>query len=581
MPIPGEEEEDPSWIETIPSIYKINPYQLLRIILTNDYLKANIMVWILSTLIFFAGALNLYFALTVTFPYEPSFFTSFLLIDLGFITSTLRILLGTFLIYLTFELVNRKFVAWVLTLALLTLSCSIDIIQLQFSPVILFSIAEITLLILSRGKFHVRSEISRMQDGLIFCCVMLVVLVSYGISGFLLLQNSDLNSTYTLSTALSATVKTIFFLEHEETLVITLLGQWFLSSLHVLSAITVLLSTFSLFRPIFYQYQLLPAEQQEAKAILDKHGNSSVDFFKLWPDKTYYFSKSRKSFIAYRVKYGVALSLGDPSGPVEELEELIKDFLQYCTKNGWQLAFHHSLPDLIPLYSKLGFSIFKIGEEASLDIDNFCEVTVKGGKFRRTMNKLTKAGYTVTIHTPPHPPELMQEIKSISDEWLLSGRRERSFTLGRFKQSYLQETPVITLENPQGRILAFLNQIRSYQKNAVTVDLMRHGKEIPNGAMDFLFASCILALKEEGYKQFSLGLAPFAGLSEDQDLNLTSKILRELIAYFDNVFSFRGLQYYKQKFNPAWEDRYLVYKGHLLSLLQVSIAVIRITEAGS
>ena len=86
-------------------------------------------------------------------------------------------------------------------------------------------------------------------------------------------------------------------------------------------------------------------------------------------------------------------------------------------------------------------------------------------------------------------------------------------------------------------------------------------------------------LKEQGYEQFNVGLAPFGGLSEEEDSNLTRKILRELIAYFENIFSFKGLQFYKQKFNPAWEDRYLVYKGHLLSLLQVSIAVIRITES--
>ncbi|MHA1996038.1 MAG: bifunctional lysylphosphatidylglycerol flippase/synthetase MprF [Candidatus Hodarchaeales archaeon] len=233
----------------------------------------------------------------------------------------------------------------------------------------------------------------------------------------------------------------------------------------------------------------------------------------------------------------------------------MKNFLQYCTKNGWQLAFHHSLPNFIPLYSKLGFNVFKIGEEASLDIDDFSSVVIKKYKFSRPMKKLTKAGYTVAVHLPPHPPRLMNEIKRISDEWLLSGRRERSFTLGRFKQSYLQETPVITLKNPQGNIIAFLNQIRSYQKNAVTIDLMRHRKEIPNGAMDFLFASYVLKLKEQGYEQFSMGLAPFAGLSEEEDSNLTRKILRELIDYFENVFSFKGLLFYKQKFNPAWEDR--------------------------
>ncbi|MHA2248625.1 MAG: hypothetical protein ACXADY_27015, partial [Candidatus Hodarchaeales archaeon] len=123
MQSPEEPEEVPSWIKSISSIHKINPVYLLRIILSNDYLKANILVWIICTLIFILGVLNLYFAILIKFPYESWFFTDFLLINLGFLTSTLRLFLGMFLIYLTFELLNRKFIAWVLTLALLMLSC--------------------------------------------------------------------------------------------------------------------------------------------------------------------------------------------------------------------------------------------------------------------------------------------------------------------------------------------------------------------------------------------------------------------------------------------------------------------------
>jgi len=43
-------------------------------------------------------------------------------------------------------------------------------------------------------------------------------------------------------------------------------------------------------------------------------------------------------------------------------------------------------------------------------------------------------------------------------------------------------------------------------------------------------------LKEQGYEQFNVGLAPFGGLSEEEDSNLTRKILRELIAYFEYIF---------------------------------------------
>ena len=108
--------------------------------------------------------------------------------------------------------------------------------------------------------------------------------------------------------------------------------------------------------------------------------------------------------------------------------------------------------------------------------------------------------------------------------------------------------------------------------------MMRHIKEIPNGTMDFIFASYLMLLSKEGFKTFSLGLSPFTGINESPDSPLIEKVMIELFEHFNNLFSFKGLRHFKDKYEPVWEDRYFVFKGTYLSFLKIALAFIQITE---
>jgi hypothetical protein len=48
-----------------------------------------------------------------------------------------------------------------------------------------------------------------------------------------------------------------------------------------------------------------PALDGLAEAIVKAHGRSSIDFYKLWPDKSYFFSGDRACVIAYKTAWGV------------------------------------------------------------------------------------------------------------------------------------------------------------------------------------------------------------------------------------------------------------------------------------
>lgn len=170
-------------------------------------------------------------------------------------------------------------------------------------------------------------------------------------------------------------------------------------------------------------------------------------------------------------------------------------------------------------------------------------------------------------------------MEEISREWLsLPGRRERGFTLGKFERSYVKETPLSVLRNPEGRAIAFANEIPDYQPGEATIDLMRHRLDVPTHAMDYVFLAEMEQLKGQGYKRFSLGLAAFAGVGDHPGASLQERAVHQVFERLNRFFSYKGLRNYKAKFEPIWEERFLVYQGGVVGLVRTAAALAQVTE---
>ena len=59
---------------------------------------------------------------------------------------------------------------------------------------------------------------------------------------------------------------------------------------------------------------------------------------------------------------------------------------------------------------------------------------------------------------------------------------------------------------------------------------------------------------------WSLGDAPIIELPPDESASLEEKAFYRLTRYLDSYFNAAGLRNYKEKFRPAWEPRYLIYR---------------------
>ena len=481
------------------------------------------------------------------------------------------LLLGFLLVYLSAHLYRRRRAAWYVATAAMTLLLALHVHhwRLALAPALLLG-----LLVMFRSDFTVRSEPKSIVRGLLLAAGILAVAVVVGAVGFELLDRRDFGADFGLAESLVRTLRQFSLVGNQDLTPLTRHASWFLEGLSVMGIFAEILAALSFFRPVAFRVTTLPRERQRAATILGEFGRSSYDHFKIGSDKSFFFSASGRSFIAYRTVSNVALALGDPVGPEEESEGTISGFVALCRENGWTAAF--LMPEVTLAYQRLGLSVVKIGEEAVIDLDRFLAQTVNKKYFRYVRRRLEGEGYVVTRLLPPHSAELLREIREVSDEWLsLPRRREFGFCQGSFDQDTLATTPLFALRGSAGRMVAFASQVPSYRPGEANFDLMRRRPDSHWAAMDYLFQEMLGTLREEGYATFNMGMAPFAGLAEGSPSSWTEKGIRELAERVSWLSSLKGLHQYKSKFEPRWEERYLVYDGGPISLPRIGLAVAR------
>jgi phosphatidylglycerol lysyltransferase len=488
------------------------------------------------------------------------------------------LLIGFTLIILSINIYKRKKRAFRITLLLSILSVLFYLTKgLDYEEATL-SVVLIVLLWVSRKAFTVESRIPTLKWELIRMSVAIIVVLLYGIAGFWFLDTREFGINFTIGESVKQTISFLLLRGDPHIGPRTHHARWFLDSLNAMTLMAIVYALFAVFRPAVYRFRTLHHERKLAENITARHGRSALDFFKYWHDKTYFFSESRQSFIAFRVGGGYAVALGDPVGPEPEIEPIIQKFLEYCTNNDWRVAFHQTLPDFLPIYKKLGLRKLKIGDDAIVDLRDFNLEGKEAKKLRHAVNQLEKKGIRFTRFDPPVSPEVMSQLQQVSDAWLqIPGRRERTFTLGLFEYDYIRSTPVSAAVDPAGNILAFMNSIPSFCKGEATIDLMRHLPTAPPGIMDYLFIQFFFAKKEEGYQRFNLGMAPMAGFREHEEASAEEWAVHYFMQQLNFLFSYQGLLHFKAKFATIWEPRYTIYRN-VLNLPRVARAISEVSE---
>ncbi len=490
------------------------------------------------------------------------------------LTTDAQQVLALALLYLSVLLVRQKRTAWLVTLVVYGVILLIDLERLYdiglthvlLGGELLLPALLVVSLLLARDSFTVRSDIRSFTFSLRIVALVLAVTFIYGVGGFMLMDRRDFHQNVSFVSAAHYTLDQ-FGVTHSVPLAPhTYRARLFVHSLSLLSAASVAYAFVSFFQPIRARLVDQTSQRQHARRLLDAHPASSEDFFKLWPhDKMYFFSQSGNAGLAYAVRGGVALVVGDPMGGRREFGALLNEFDDLCRTNDWDAAFIHIEPKFSELYKKHGLSLQKIGEEAVLDLAHFREQTARNKYFRQINNRFIKQGYATEVVLPPHDTALLARLQEISHAWLARpGRDERRFMLGHYSASYMQQCPLMLLRDGDGTIQAFINQIPSFDEREANFDLLRHTEAALGNANDFLLLQFINYLSEQGFDRLNLGLCPLAGLEKkDEQDSVVDGALRFVYANGDRFYSFSGLQRFKAKYEPNWQSRYVAYRGGL------------------
>ena len=278
-------------------------------------------------------------------------------------------------------------------------------------------------------------------------------------------------------------------------------------------------------------------------------------------DKAVLFDEDRTAFVTYGVQGRTWVALGDPVGPDDRLSTVIRLFLERCHDFGGVPVFYEIRPTHLHRYADFGLTFVKLGEEARVDLQAF---TLEGGpaaKLRQAFRRLEREHAMFRIIEPPLVPEIMSELRAVSDEWLAEkSAAEKGFSLGYFDEAYLRRFPVAVIER-DNRIQAFANVWPGAGGVELSIDLMRHRRDAPNGVMEALVVHLMLWGKQRGYRWFALGMAPLSGFEQSAVASLWNRLGVFVYEHGESLYNFQGLRAYKEKFNAVWEPRYLACPG--------------------
>lgn len=289
--------------------------------------------------------------------------------------------------------------------------------------------------------------------------------------------------------------------------------------------------------------------------------SSTTDaYLSLLGDKEIIFDDSKNSFIMFGKSGHSFVAMGDPVGDEKTFGSCIWKFYNHCKANKKETVFYEINKNYLNYYLDVGLSFLKIGEFAQVHLENFTLDGSDAKPLRHAFNRVEKEGYTFEVIPVEKVPEILDDLESISNEWLQDkNAKEKGFSLGKFTKEYLLNFPVGVIKK-DNKFLAFGNILETNNKEEISLDLMRYRNEAVHGTMDYFFICVINYGKENGFKKFNLGMAPLAGI-EDNTASFWNKIERAIFSHGEHFYNFKGLRSFKDKFNPQWEPRYIAYSG--------------------
>ena len=530
-----------------------------------------------ALLIFILGLINIISVITPAIHERVQRLRDFIPVDAISASNFLVLLAGAFLLLTSVFMLKGLRNAWVIAILLSILSCighltkAIDYEEATVALFIIFT------LWFTRKEYHIKGNPRMNTIGILTASLSIFAVLVYGTIGFYFLDKKQFNIDFNFWQSVRYTIQNYFLVGSADLVPASRFAKDFILSINIFGFLSISFLFYAIIRPYIIKGSASPEELSKAKMILSKFGRSGLDYFKTYRDKMVYIPEESETFVAYRVTGNYAVVLENPVAEnPEKMKECIELFDRYCYENGLKSIYYRVPEESLAIYQSLSKKSLFMGQEGIVDLYTF---TLEGGRnkaLRNGLNKVSERGFKSTIHTPPLKDGLLQKLKAVSDEWLEStDRSEIVFSQGMFVWDELKQQTVITLENTEEKVIAFLNIIPDFAPGEGTYDLIRKTNDASNGVMDFILVELFKYLKSENYSAVNLGFAPMSGLDDPHTFPEKSmKFAYEKIRSFSH---YKGLRNFKEKFFPKWYNKYLIYSNDY-DLLQIPAILTKVIK---
>jgi phosphatidylglycerol lysyltransferase len=521
------------------------------------------------------GILNIVSVLTPAIPGRLALLKEFLPMGVIHASNYLVIAAGLFMMVTAAFMLKGLRNAWLFAIVLSVLSFLGHITKAIDYEEAFVALVVIAVLLSTYREYYIRSNPRLRIVGLRTALLLTFAILVYGTVGFYFLDKKYFNIDFSLFQSIRYTLQNYFLVGSSDLVPTEPFARHFLLSINVSGFISMSILVYTLVRPYVARGMVTDEEYSVAKDLIISFGRSPLDYFKTYRDKMIFFPDNRNAFVAYRIAGNFAVVLENPvAGDDREMINCIQQADSHFFQNGLKSIYYRVPENSLPLYRELQKKYILFGQEGLVDLSVF---TLEGSdrhSVRNAVKKVSRAGYTARIHTPPVKDGILQKIKSVSEEWLHdTGRKEIVFSQGMFLWDEIKQQTILTVESEEEKIVAFLNLIPDYVGGEITYDLIRKTRDAPNGIMDFMLVELFNHARALNYQFVNLGFAPMSGLDDMKSFPERSmKFAYEKIKAFAH---YKGLRDYKDKFATEWQNRYLVYQ-HDYDLLQVPAALAKV-----
>lgn len=511
------------------------------------------------------GVINLISVLTPAIHSRLIFLKNFLPVEAIRASNYFVFLAGLFMLVTAAFLLKGLRSAWYFAIILCALSLLGHLTKAIDYEEAGFAVLVILILVASRKEYYIKVNPKMRSIGVQTTLLSIVAVVVYGTIGFYFLDKKHFGIEFNGLESIRYTLENFVLIGNQDLVPNDKFARNFLLSINVSGMLSIAFFVYTLIRPYIIEPDSEDDDLDWAKSELKKNGKSALDYFKTYGDKLIY--KKDEGFLSYRISGNFAVVLETPVCPPEHQVKLIHSFDRYCFENGVKNLYYRVPEDALTDFMQLNKKKLLLGQEGVVDLTTF---NLTGGhrkSIRNAIKKVSDAGFKSTVYHAPIKDGLLQKLKAVSDDWLSDTEREEIvFSQGMFDLEELKHQTIITVENAEEKIVAFLNIIPDYAEGEATYDLIRKTADAPNGIIDFIMIAMFEYLQAQGYQTVNIGFAPMSGIITAQNLPERSmKFAYEKIKGFSR---YKGLRDAKDKFSPVWHNKYLVYNQDY-DLLQV------------